>query len=95
MPFAILFIVAFLAGVIIYKLNRNWVLTVLLPMGLFLANTLADTEARDAWTFTLVFGLPLVFFASLLGAYVVQIRTIEPEQEDGDVETIKEQLKED
>ena len=41
-------------------------------------HTLADQAARDAWAFTLVFGLPIVFFASLLGAYVVQIRTVEP-----------------
>ena len=94
MPFAILFIVAFLAGVIIYKFNRNWIPTVLIPMALFLVNTLADTEAKDAWAFTLIFGLPLVFFASLLGAYVVQIRTIEPEPEDG-VASIEENLKED
>jgi len=94
MPFAILFIVAFLAGVIIYKFNRSWVPTVLIPMAVFLVNTLADTEAKDAWAFTLIFGLPLVFFASLLGAYVVQIRTIEPESEES-VETIQEDLKED
>ncbi|MFT5611302.1 MAG: hypothetical protein ACI9WC_000931 [Arenicella sp.] len=94
MPFAILFIVAFLVGVIIYKYSRNWVSTVLIPTTLFLVNTLADTQARDAWAFTLVFGLPLVFFASLLGAYVVQIRTIEPESEEGE-ETIDEDLKED
>lgn len=90
MPFAILFIVAFLAGVIIYKFIQNWIPTVLIPMALFLVNTLADTEAKDAWAFTLIFGLPLVFFASLLGAYVVQIRTIEPEQEEG-AETIEEE----
>ena len=94
MPFAILFIVAFLVGVIIYKFSRNWVSTVLIPMALFLVNTLADTQAKDAWAFTLVFGLPLVFFASLLGAYVVQIRTIEPEPEE-DVETTKQGLEED
>jgi TctA family transporter len=94
MLFAILFIVAFLVGVIIYKFSRNWVSTVLIPMTLFLANTLADTQAKDAWAFTLIFGLPLVFFASLLGAYVVQIRTIEPESEEG-VETLKEDLEQD
>ncbi|MFT5136139.1 MAG: hypothetical protein ACI9XU_000149 [Arenicella sp.] len=94
MPFAILFIVAFLVGVIIYKYSRNWVSTVLIPMTLFLVNTLADTQARDAWAFTLVFGLPLVFFASLLGAYVVQIRTIEHESEES-AEVIEKELKED
>jgi hypothetical protein len=75
MSFAILFIVAFLAGLIIYLINRNWVIAVLIPMALFLFSTLADQQAQDAWAFTLIFGLPLVFFASLLGAYVVQIRS--------------------
>ena len=78
MLFALLFILAFLMGVIIYRFNRNWIPTVVIPMVLFLLTTLADQAARDAWAFTLVFGLPIVFFASLLGAYVVQIRTVEP-----------------
>ena len=46
----------------------------MIPMGLFLATTLADHDAKDAWAFSLIFGLPIVFFAGLLGAYVVQIR---------------------
>lgn len=52
----------------------------LIPMALFLVSTLADHAAKEAWAFTLIFGLPIVFFASLLGAYVVQIRSVEPEQ---------------
>jgi hypothetical protein len=41
---------------------------------------LADTEAQDSWSFTLIFGLPIVFVASLLGAYVVELRRGEAEE---------------
>ncbi len=82
MEFALLFILAFLAGLLIYRINRKWVSAVLIPMGFFLVTTLADQEAKDAQTFSLVFGLPIVFFASLLGAYILQIRTDEPEIEE-------------
>ena len=82
MEFALLFILAFLAGLLIYRIDQKWVPAVLIPMGFFLVTTLADQEAKDAHTFSLVFGLPIVFFASLLGAYVLQIRTDEPEIEE-------------
>lgn len=82
MEFALLFILAFLAGLLIYRINYNWIPAVLIPMGFFLVTTLADQEAKDAQTFSLVFGLPIVFFASLLGAYVLQIRTVETEVEE-------------
>ena len=82
MEFALLFILAFLAGLLIYRIDRKWIPSVLIPMGFFLVTTLADQEAKDAQTFSLVFGLPIVFFASLLGAYVLQIRTVEPEIEE-------------
>lgn len=74
MIFAILFVVAFLIGLVIYWLSERWLVAVLVSMALFTVTTVADTEASDRWLFTLVFGLPIVFFASLLGAYVVQIR---------------------
>ena len=80
MAFALLFIIAFLIGFLIYRFNGDWKISVLIPMGLFLLTTLADSSAKDAWAFSLIFGLPLVFFASLLGAYVVQIRN--PDQEE-------------
>jgi hypothetical protein len=82
MIFAILFIIAFLIGLLIYLYNRNWVLGVSIPMVLFTISTLADEEARGAWGFTLTFGLPLVFVASLLGAYVVELRSADPADAD-------------
>ncbi len=65
---------AFLIGLVTYLLSNKWFLAVMLSMGLFLVSTLADGEAQESWTFTLVFGLPIVFVASLLGAYVVELR---------------------
>lgn len=74
MVFAILFVVAFLIGLVLYLLSERWLVAVLVSMALFIVTTLADTQASDRWLITLVFGLPIVFFASLLGAYVVQLR---------------------
>jgi len=84
MIFAILFVIAFLIGLAIYWLSERWLVAVLVSMGLFIATTLADTEASDRWLITLVFGLPIVFFASLLGAYVIQLRRGEEEQAEPD-----------
>ncbi|MGK0374750.1 MAG: hypothetical protein ACJA2E_001222 [Arenicella sp.] len=82
MIFAILFILAFLIGLVTYLLSNKWLAAVLLSMALFVISTLADTEAQDSWSFTLIFGLPIVFVASLLGAYVVELRRGEPEDEE-------------
>lgn len=75
MQFALLFILAFLVGLVIYRLRANWVPAVVVPMLLFLVTTLLDTAAKDAWMFSLIFGLPIVFVGALLGAYVVQLRS--------------------
>jgi hypothetical protein len=82
MIFAILFILAFLIGLVTYLLSNKWLAAVLLSMALFVISTLADTEAQESWSFTLIFGLPIVFVASLLGAYVVELRRGEPEDEE-------------
>lgn len=74
MIFAILFILAFLVGLITYLLTDKWLIAVVLSMGLFVVSTLADTQAQENWSFTLIFGLPIVFVGSLLGAYVVELR---------------------
>lgn len=74
MVFAILFVVAFLIGLVIYVLSNRWLAAVILSMVLFVVATITDTQNSDRWLITLVFGLPIVFFASLLGAYVVQLR---------------------
>lgn len=74
MIFAILFILAFLIGLAVYLLTDKWIAGVALSLILFVLTTISDSAAQDNWTFTLIFGLPIVFVASLLGAYVVAIR---------------------
>ena len=84
MQFALLFIGAFLIGVLIYYFSRQWIYAVVIPMVLFTLNAVLDSTGGTGLIFTLVFGLTIVFFASLLGAYVVQVRTIEPELPEDD-----------
>lgn len=75
MLFAILFISAFLAGAVIYYFTRQWMIAVIVPMVLFALNAVVDPGESGSLLFTLVFGLTIVFFACLLGAYVVQTRS--------------------
>ena len=84
MIFAILFILAFLLGLIVYLLSEKWWLAVGLSLALFLASTLADTQAQESWVFTLIFGLPIVFVGSLLGPYLVELRRGEELDDDAD-----------
>lgn len=84
MIFALLFILAFLIGLVSYLLTNQWLFAVLFSMALYIAMTFADNDASATWGITLVFGLPIVFFASLLGAYVVQLRRGEDADEDND-----------
>ena len=48
--------------------------SVSLPTILFVIGALWGESPEGTVLFTLTFGLPLVFFAGLLGAYVFQIR---------------------
>lgn len=72
MIFALLFILAFLIGLVVFLISNKWVLAVAVPVILFCLNLLSDPNANVS--FNLVFGLPLVAVAGLLGAYVVVIR---------------------
>lgn len=74
MIFAILFILAFIIGLVLYLLTDKWLAAVVISMLLFVITTVSDSTAQENWLFTLIFGLPIVFVASLLGAYVVAIR---------------------
>ena len=80
MIFALLFILAFLIGLFAYLFTEKWIAAVSISMLLFIITTLNDTVAQDSWLFTLIFGLPIVFVASLLGAYVVVIRRGEDDE---------------
>lgn len=88
MIFALLFIFAFLIGLVSYSLTNQWLFAVVFSLVLFIATTFADTDASEYWGITLVFGLPIVFFASLLGAYVVQLRRGEDESPELRVESV-------
>lgn len=74
MEFAILFILAFIIGLLVYLLSNQWMLAVGAPIGLFLISILTDGEAQSSWAFSLIFGVPIVFVGSLLGPYVVELR---------------------
>ena len=91
MIFAILFVVAFLIGLLIYRAKHNWLYSVLVPMALFLANTLFSESSQETWTFTLLLGLPMVFLGGLLGAYVVQIRLDVAAPDEDETETEMDQ----
>ena len=74
MIFAILFIIAFLVGLVVYLLTDKWFVGVLFSTILFVVNVFSDVSANESWGFSLVFGIPIVFVASLFGAYVVELR---------------------
>jgi len=74
MIFALLFIIAFLVGLAGYLLTSKWLSAALISMGLFVLNAISDTSGNRQIAITLILGLPVVFVASLLGAYVVELR---------------------
>lgn len=77
MIFALLFIIAFLIGAGIYFVTRNWMIAVATPLTLFIINAIVDPGDPGILVFTLIFGVTIVFFASLLGCYIVQNRIFE------------------
>lgn len=80
MEFAILFIVAFLIGLAIYWWRLQWLTAVIAPMILFAFSVVMDDSSGfTGKQFSLMFGLPIVFFAALLGCYVVQMFFVKQE----------------
>lgn len=53
---------------------------VAVPTIIFVVSTFIGESVPGAKAFTLTFGVPLVFFAGLLGAYVYQIRNFDPDE---------------
>ena len=82
MIFALLFIAVFLISALIYFFTRRWIIASAIPLILFVLSTMTDTDASDVRGITLIFGLPIVFFATLLGAYVVQMRYPQEDSEE-------------
>lgn len=72
MIFAILFVITFLIGAGAYHFTSRWWVGVVITSVIFVADVLLDQAAREYWLISLIFGLPIVFAASLLGAYVVE-----------------------
>ncbi len=74
MIFAVLFVIAFVIGLVAYLITGKWLSAALISIGLFVLNTLSDAEQSDKAAYTILLGLPVVFCASLFGAYVVELR---------------------
>jgi len=56
MIFAILFILAFIIGLMLYLLTDKWLAAVVISMLLFVMTTVSDSNAQENWLFTLIFG---------------------------------------
>jgi len=74
MIFAILFVVAFIIGLIAYLVTGKWLSAACISMGLFALNAFSGSASTKQLGVTLLLGLPVVFAASIFGAYVVELR---------------------
>jgi hypothetical protein len=79
MIFAILFVLVFLIGAVTYHFTSQWWHGVAIASVLFSVDVLLDSSAHEYWLISLIFGLPIVFVAALLGAYVIEQRRPQPE----------------
>lgn len=74
MIFAILFFASFVIGLIAFiATDRWWLGGVFCAVGLMLVTLSSFSEAALQGV-ALYFGIPIVFFGSLFGAYIVQLR---------------------
>ena len=73
--------VAFLIGFAMYAMTKKWLVAVLIPCILFVLISFIGNTEQGFIVFTLTFGVPLVFFAGLLGAYVYQTRVMQDDDE--------------
>ena len=74
MIFALLFILAFLLGLVVYLVSKRWVAAVVVPSVAYLVVIVFDAGIGANSVLSLVFGLPITFCGGLLGAYVVELR---------------------
>ena len=86
MIFAILFVIVFLIGFAGYALTKQWIVSVSVPIVLFLMGVFREDSEPGILIFTIAFGLPLVFFAGLLGAYVFQTRFCPLDKDDNQIQ---------
>lgn len=88
MIFAVLFVISFVIGLFAYMLTGKWLTAAIISMSIFALNTAADSQGLQEVGITLLLGLPVVFVASLFGAYVIELRrglneVEEPNEEQG------------
>lgn len=82
MIFAILFVLVFLIGALTYHFTSTWWHGVAIASLLYCLNLVWDASAHEYWLISLIFGLPIVFVAALLGAYVVEQRRPNPDSDE-------------
>lgn len=90
MIYAILFVLTFLLGAVTYHFTNRWWLGVGIAIAIYVADVFSDKVAQEYWIISLIFGLPIVFVAALLGAYVVERQRAEPEPVNPDSESLDE-----
>lgn len=79
MIFAIIFVAAFVIGLISFVMTDKWwwgfvVATVVLIVLAVFDGQAIDGQAAALHGVTLYFGVPIVFLGNLFGAYIVQLR---------------------
>ncbi|MCH2189732.1 MAG: hypothetical protein MK188_02250 [Gammaproteobacteria bacterium] len=82
MIFALLFFFAFVIGVVTYVISDRWWAGALISAAIPVLAVLAGIISPALQSMALYFGLPIAFFGSLFGAYVVNLRRA-PELDDG------------
>lgn len=89
MIFAILFFVSFVVGIAAHLASGRWWLGGMALSALLLLLSFGDSLGGV----TIYFGIPVVFFGALFGAYIVELRRA-PELDDTGEEKPEEQNKE-
>ena len=74
MVFALLFFFSFVVGLIAYLIVDRWWAGALISVSITLAAVLSGAISPTLQGMALYFGLPIAFFGSLFGAYVVDLR---------------------
>ena len=84
MIFAILFFVSFVVGIAAYLASGRWWFGGIALSGLLLLLSFGDSLGGV----TIYFGVPIVFFGSLFGAYIVELRRAPELDESGEDKTV-------
>lgn len=77
MEFAYLFIFSFIVGLVCYWFTKKWWLASVIISIILMVLALMGGDNAQQQLFMLAWGLPIVFIAGLLGAYVIQLRNFD------------------